>query len=417
MTFAWQEAVAAFKAIARTDPTCGMAHWGVAMSILENPFGWPALFTAPRLDSVVAALDAAQSAGLKSKRQQDYVAAVDVFVRGHATKPYPERIKAFDAAMASLMASHPGDTEAKVMSALITSANFDPTDKNYTNQLKAAAILEPLFKEYPNHPGVAHYLIHSYDYPPIADKGLSAAKAYAAIAPDAPHALHMPSHIFTRVGYWKESIAANRESARVANEKVFDGHHASDYMVYAHLQSAQDAAARQAMAASRSRPAVDNLGAAYAYAAMPARLLLEAGDWAGAATPQLDPNKYAYPWQKYPQAVAVNAVARGIGAARSGDAAAAREEQSRLVALRDEARAAKLDYWAGQIDIQVAIVAALALCADGKSDDCITELRTAAVREGATEKHVVTPGPLLPARELLANSAGGAQAGRFVGRV
>ena len=186
--------------------------------------------------------------------------------------------------MASVMAAYSDDTEAKVLSALITSANFDPTDKNYTNQLKAAAILEPLFKEYPKHPGVAHYLIHSYDYPPIAEKGLSAAKAYAAIAPDAPHALHMPSHIFTRVGYWKESIAANRESWRVSGEKVFDGHHATDYMVYAHLQLAQDAAARQAMAASVARPAVDNFGAAFAYAAMPARLLLEAGDWAGAAT-------------------------------------------------------------------------------------------------------------------------------------
>jgi hypothetical protein len=403
-SFAWPQAVAAFTAIARTDPACGMAHWGHAISILENPFGWPAGLTPPRLDSVVAALDAAQAGGLKTKREQDYVAAVGVFVREHATKPYPERIKAFDAAMASLTASYPDDTEAKVLSALITSANFVPTDKNYTNQLKAAAILEPLFKEHPNHPGVAHYLIHSYDYPPIAEKGLTAAKAYAAIAPDAPHALHMPSHIFTRVGYWKESIAANRESARVSGETVFDGHHATDYMVYAHLQLAQDVAARQAMAASRSRPAVDNFGAAFAYAAMPARLLLEAGDWAGAAALPLDPKKDAYAWQKYPQAEAVNAFARGIGAARNANAATAREEQARLVVLRDAARAAKLDYWVGQIDIQAAIVGALALCADGKSDDCITELRSAAAREDATEKHVVTPGPLLPSRELLAET-------------
>ena len=403
-SFAWPQAVAAFAGVARTDPACGMAHWGRAMSILENPFGWPAGLTPQRLDSVVAALDAAQAAGLTTKREQDYVAAVGVFARGHATKPYPERINAFDAAMASLMASYRDDTEAKILSALITSANFVPTDKSYTNQLKAAAILEPLFKEYPNHPGVAHYLIHSYDYPPIAEKGLPAAKAYAQIAPDAPHALHMPSHIFTRVGYWKDSIAANRESARVSTDSVFDGHHATDYMVYAHLQLAQDAAARQAMAASQSRPAVDNFGAAYAYAAMPARLLLEAGDWSGAAALSLDPKKDTYPWQKYPQAEAVNALARGIGTARSGNAAAAREEQARLVALRDAARAAQLTYWAGQIDIQAAIVGALALCADGKSDACIAELTAAAAREDATEKHVVTPGPLLPARELLAET-------------
>ena len=290
-SFAWPQAIAAFKAIERTDPACGMAHWGQALSILDNPFTWPAPLSAPRLDSVVAALDAAQAAGLKSKREQDYVAAVGVFVRGHAAKPHPERMKAFDAAMASVMAAYPDDTEAKVLSALITSANFDPTDKNYTNQLKAAAILEPLFKAHPNHPGVAHYLIHSYDYPAIADKGLTAAKAYAAIAPDAPHALHMPSHIFTRVGYWKESIAANRESWRVSGESVFDGHHAADYMVYAHLQLAQDAAARQAMAISVARPAVDNFAAAYAYAAMPARLRLEAGDWAGAAALPLEPEE------------------------------------------------------------------------------------------------------------------------------
>ena len=389
-SFAWPEAVAAFAGVARTDPTCGMAHWGHALSLLENPFAWPATFSPARLDSVVAALDAAVAAG--------------IFVRGHATRPYPERIKAFDAAMASLMAAYPDDIEAKILSALITSANFDPTDKNYTNQLKAAAILEPLFKQYPNHPGVAHYLIHSYDYPAIAEKGLPAAKAYAAIAPDAPHALHMPSHIFTRVGYWKDSIAANRESARVSGESVFDGHHAADYMVYAHLQLAQDAAARQALAASRSRPAVDNFGAAYAYAAMPARLLLEAGDWAGAANLPLDPAKGAYPWQKYPQAEAVNAFARGIGAARSGNTDAARVEQARLIVLRDATRAAQLPYWAGQIDIQAALVGALALCAEGKIDDCISGLKAAAAREDATEKHVVTPGPLVPARELLAEA-------------
>jgi hypothetical protein len=153
-SFAWPQAIAAFKAIERTDPACGMAHWGQAMAILDNPFTWPAPLSATRLDSVVAALDAAQAAGLKSKREQDYVAAVGVFVRGHAAKPHPERMKAFDAAMASVMAAYPDDTEAKVLSALITSANFDPTDKNYTNQLKAAAILEPLFKQHPNHPGL-----------------------------------------------------------------------------------------------------------------------------------------------------------------------------------------------------------------------------------------------------------------------
>jgi hypothetical protein len=403
-SFDWPRALVAFPAVAAKDPACGMAHWGVAMSILDNPFVWPAGLTPQKLDGIVAALDKAQAAGLKSKREQDYVAAVGAFVRDHATRPYPERIKAFDAAMAALMAAYPDDTEAKVLSALITSANFNPADKNYTNQLKAAAILEPLFKQYPDHPGVAHYLIHSYDYPPIAEKGLEAAKAYAAIAPDAAHALHMPSHIFTRVGYWKESIAANRASAKVSGDRSFDGHHASDYLVYAYLQLAQDKAAREAMMASFSLKPIDHFGSAFAYAAMPARLYLESGDWEGVSSLALTPKADGYPWQKYPHAEAINAYARGIGAARKGDAAAARAEQTRLVALRDKAKEAGLAYWAGQIDIQAGVVSALALCAEGKTNDCITELRAAAAREDATEKHVVTPGPLLPARELLADT-------------
>jgi hypothetical protein len=402
-SFAWPQAVAAFRAIATTDPACGMAHWGVAMSLLGNPFVWPAGLTPPRLDEVAAALDAARAAGLRTERERDYVDAVRAFVRDHASTPHAQRLQAFDTAMAQVAARHKDDIEAAILSALITSANFNPADKTYANQLKAAGILEPLFTQYPNHPGIAHYLIHSYDYPPIASKGLDAAKAYAKIAPDAAHALHMPSHIFTRVGYWKESIAANRESARVAGDATFDGHHASDYLVYAHLQLAQDEAARKATQQSYGMKPVDNFAASYAYAAMPARLALERGDWAAAAKLALTPAPEAYPWDKYPQAVAVNVFARGIGAARSGDAAATRQHQTRLIALRDAAKEAKLTYWAGQIDIQAALVGALASCAEGKPAECLEGLRGAAAREDATEKHVVTPGPLLPARELLAD--------------
>jgi len=401
-SFAWPQAVAAFRAIATTDPACGMAQWGVAMSLLGNPFAWPAGLTPERLNEITAALDAARAAGLRTDRERDYVEAVRVFLRDHAGTPHAQRLQAFDTAMAQVAARHPDDVEAAILSALITSANFNPADKTYANQLKAAGILEPLYKKYPNHPGIAHYLIHSYDYPAIANKGLDAAKAYARIAPDAAHALHMPSHIFTRVGYWKESIAANRESARVAGDATFDGHHASDYLVYAHLQLAQDEAARQAMQHSFRLKPVDNLGASFAYAAMPARITLERGDWAGAANLALTPSADAYPWQKYPQAEATNAFARGIGAARSGNAAGARQQQARLVALRDAAKEAKLTYWMGQIDIQAAVIGALALCAEGKPAECVEGLKAAATREDATEKHVVTPGPLVPARELLA---------------
>lgn len=401
-SFAWPQALAAFKAIAVADPACGMASWGRAVSLLGNPFVWPTGLTPQLLDDVVAALDAAKAAGLKNQREQDYVEAVGAFVRDHASRPYPQRIQAYDDAMAQLIVRYPDDMEAQVLSALITSANFNPTDKSYSNQLKAAAILEPLFKVHPDHPGAAHYLIHSYDYPPIAEKGLTAAHAYATIAPDAAHALHMPSHIFTRVGMWKESVASNLESARVAGDATFDGHHAADYMVYAHLQQAQDKAASKAMQSSLALKPVDNFAAAYAYAAMPARLALESGDWPAAVGLALTPAADAYPWKKYPHAEAVNAFARGVGAARAGNTAAAREQQARLTGLRDAARELKLAYWVEQIDIQAALVGALALCAEAKPGDCIDGLRAAAAREDATEKHVVTPGPLVPARELLA---------------
>jgi hypothetical protein len=223
---------------------------------------------------------------------------------------------------------------------------------------------------------------------------------YATIAPDSPHALHMPSHIFTRLGYWRESIEANRASSRVASDTTFDAHHAHDYLVYAHLQLAQDRAAREAIEGSQRMKLVDNFAAAYAYAAMPARLALERNDWNEAAALPLTPAVDAYPWNKYPQSVAVNAFARAIGAALSGNKAGAEEQQARLLALRDVAKEARLAYWVEQIDIQADIAGSLALCADGK-EACIERMRVAAAREDATEKHVVTPGPIIPARELL----------------
>ena len=405
-SFAWPAATASFAAVAQADPSCGMAHWGRAMVILDNPFTWPANL-APKLKDVAAALDAARSAGLKSQREKDYVEAVAAFVRDHEKVDHRTRLQAYDEAMAQLAARYPDDKEAAILSALVTSANFNPTDKAYANQLKAARILEPLAKSDPDHPGVAHYLIHSYDYPAIAKHGVEAAKLYAKIAPDAAHALHMPSHIFTRLGHWRESIEANRASARSAGDATFDAHHAHDYMVYAHLQLAQDRAAREALDRSRGMKPVDSFPAAYAYAAMPARLALERSDWKEAMDLPLNPAADAYAWKKYPQAEAVNAFARGIGAARSGNAAAAREQQGRLVALREAAKEAKLAYWAEQIDIQAELVGSLALCAEGKTDSCIESLAKAAAREDATEKHVVTPGPIIPAREMLADLLSG----------
>jgi hypothetical protein len=402
-SFVWTDAMAAFESALKADPTCGMAHWGRAMTMLDNPFIWPANLTASRLSEVSAALDAAKAAGLRSQREKDYVDAVIAFVRDRDSLDHRTRLLAFEAAMGGVAARYPDDTEAAILHALVTSANFNPADKTYANQLRATRILEPLFTARPDHPGVAHYLIHSYDYPPIAKHGVEAARKYAGIAPDAPHALHMPSHIFTRLGLWQDSIAANRASAKAASPTEFDAHHAADYMVYAHLQLAQDQAARQAMNHSLAANTVDHFAAAYAYAAMPARLALERGTWNEAADLPLQPTAQIYPWKKYPHAEAVNAFARGIGAARSGKSAVAREQQARLISLRDAAKELKLSYWVEQIDIQAEVVGGLSHCADGKMSDCIAEVRKAAAREDATEKHVVTPGPILPARELLAD--------------
>jgi hypothetical protein len=377
-----------------------MAHWGRAMVMLDNPFVWPANLPPEKLDNVAAALEEARSAGLRTAREQGYVAAVEAFVRDRDTLDHRMRVQAFEEALGKVAADNPDDMEAAIFHALVTSANFDPADKTYANQVRAAEVLEPLFQAHPDHPGAAHYLIHTYDYPPLAGHGLEAAERYAGIAPDAPHALHMPSHIFTRVGYWQDSIASNIASAKEDGGKTYSTHHARDYMVYAYLQLAQDGAAQTAMEQALSSPAVDHFAAAFAYAAMPARLALERGEWPAAANIALEPPADAYPWDKYPQAEAINAFARGIGAARSGDAAAAREGQGQLEALRD---ATKPAYWIQQIDIQADIVGALALCADGETQACIEAMKQAAAREDATEKHVVTPGPILPARELLAD--------------
>ena len=278
-SFAWHLYEAPLKRVLEADPTCGMAHWAHALAILDNPFIWPGILSPKRLNDAQETLAAAGKTGLKSQRERDYVAALSVFLKDHDKVDHRTRAKALEGAMADVASRYPDDQEASILYALVLSANFDPTDRKYTNQLKAAAILEPIFKQQPEHPGIAHYLIHSYDYPPIAQHGLDAARRYARIAPDATHALHMPSHIFTRVGHWSESVEANRASAAAATDTTFDKLHAYDYMVYAHLQLGQDRAARAVIEeASKVPKLIDHFAFAYAFTAMPARVALERGD-------------------------------------------------------------------------------------------------------------------------------------------
>jgi tetratricopeptide (TPR) repeat protein len=270
-----------------------------------------------------------------------------------------------------------------------------PADKTYANQLKGAALLEPIFKRLPQHPGVAHYLIHLYDYPAIAEKGLTAAKRYAKIAAAAPHAQHMPSHIFTRVGYWKESIASNAESARIAklDGEQHDQAHGMDYLVYAYLQLAQDKKAKAVIdELTKIDFKIERFPGPYAAAAGPARYVFERGDWKAAANLQVRPTKFSY-------VDAVTHFARAVGGARSGNSNAANADIAKLVELRDKLKDAKDAYWSNIVDIQQQVASAWVLHAEGKYDEALKLMGAAAEAEDKTDKHPVTPGPLAPARE------------------
>jgi len=262
----------------RADPQCGIAYWGEALSLLSNPHG---AIPAPNLPLGLAAIEKAKTVGAKTERERDYIDALSVMYIDYEKIPHQARVQSYLKKMEALAAKYPDDDEAQIFYAITLNVAASPSDKTYTNQLKGAAILEPIWQRQPQHPGVAHYLIHLYDYPPIAAKGLPAALRYSAIAPNSPHAQHMPSHIFTRVGYWKESIAANQASVQAAKAHGESGDqlHGQDYMVYAYLQLAQDAAARQVIdGIEATKPDPDSFGGAFSRAASPARYMIERGD-------------------------------------------------------------------------------------------------------------------------------------------
>jgi hypothetical protein len=315
--------------------------------------------------------------------------------------------------MGQLHLRYPDDREATVFYALALDTNASPTDKSYANQKKAAQLLKQVFDEQPNHPGAAHYLIHSYDSAPLADFGLPAAICYADIAPAVPHALHMPSHIFTRVGKWPESIASNTASAKAGEDYaarkfgagvVWDQTlHAMDYLEYAYLQTGQDAEAKRVLdeLASFQKATPSTIGAGYAIAAIPARYAVERRDWAAAAA--LPTPSVAFPWQRFPWTAAMIVYARALGAAHTGDFAAARADIDQLQSARDALAAAKNAYWAGQVDVEVQAAKAVLAFSEGRKDEALSLMRAAADAEDAAEKHPVTPGPILPAREILAD--------------
>lgn len=383
-----------FGDVLKADPECGIAYWGMALSLLWNPHAAP---PAKNLTEGAAAVAKGKSVGAKSQRELDYLDAIAVMYADHEKVDHRTRLQAYAKAMEQLAQRYPNDDEAQIHYALALNTSASPADKTYASQLKGAAILEPIAIRQPQHPGVSHYLIHLYDYPPIAEKGLEAARRYAKIAPAAPHAQHMPSHIFTRVGYWKESIASNAESARAAKESrdLHDQLHAMDYLVYANLQLGQDEKAKAVIDEMVTITGFTEtfLPGPYALAISPARYAVERGDWKAAAELQVRPSPLA-------QVQAITHFARAIGAARSGNPDAAKADIARITELRDKLRDAKDAYWSEQADIQRQVATAWVLYAEGKRDDALNAMRAAADAEDRTEKHPVTPGVPKPAREF-----------------
>ena len=408
-SFWFSEAIKGFEAALVADPSCGIAYWGGAVARLGNPLAGPP--PAKDVELGAATVAKGRTVGAKTQRELDYIVAIEVFYKDYDKVDHRTRAQSYEKAMESLAARYPQDREAAIFYALALNITLNPNDKTYANQLKAAAILEKVFAVEPNHPGVAHYLIHSYDFPPIADKGLDAARRYASIAPSAPHAQHMPSHIFTRLGYWQESIDTNRASVEAAKEELrqakleagsYNALHAMDYIEYAALQIAKDKEAQAVVDEIRGIQKLDteHFAAAFAFTAIPARYALERRQWAEAAELSLHPQTLS--WQKFPQAESILWFARGVGAARGGNVEGAKRNLARLEALRDSMKAAKNTYWAEQTEIQRLAVAGWIARAEGRNDEALALLRKAADAEGATEKHPVTPGSIQPAREMLA---------------
>ena len=393
-SFWYLQAKEVFEEALKADPTCAMAYWGIALTYLDNPHS-----AIPRgnLAPGLAAIQKAKEMGAKTERERDYVDALMLMYADYDKLSHTQRIRAFRDAQAKMAAKYPDDDEAQIAYAITLNTSADVSDKTYAQQSKGAGILEPLSKRLPQHPGVTHYLIHLYDYPATAEKGLEAANRYAKVAPAAPHAQHMPSHIYTRVGYWKESIDSNMASVKAAKAEKSVGNylHAQDYMVYAHLQLGQDKKALAVMQEMlRETDFKATVSAAdYALAASPARYAVERGDWKAASQLAVRPSSFQW-------VMAVSHFARALGAARSGNPDAAKADIAKLAELRDKLRDGKDLYWSEIVDIQRQVAAAWVLYAEGKYDDALKAMSAAADAEDKTEKHAVTPGPLAPAREL-----------------
>ena len=396
-SFVYKVAEEAFERVAVEDPQCAIAHWGIAMTHYHQL--WEPML--PAAEIAAAQKEIAQAALLQkaSERERGFIRALSLVFEDASTVPYSTRALNYEMAMRSLAAANPKDVETQVFYALALISNASPLDKKHQKQKLAADLLEPLWREFPDHPGIPHYLIHACDSQEMASRGLAAARTYANIAPSAPHALHMPSHIFTRLGLWDDSIASNLAARSAAKRQGDTGEelHAMDYLVYAYLQRGRDQEAAQVIQQLR---AMHNLGvgdfkSGYAATAMPIRYIVERHQWN-------DAEKIVNPLDSaQPQVVAIAVWARGLGAARNGHAPQAQKEFETLRRIEEQLRTSGDNYWATQVNIMKREVLAWSDQAEKKTDEGAAILRSAADEEDGIEKLPVTPGPIIPAREQL----------------
>ena len=421
-SFFYEEARRVFTSVAERDPKCAMAQWGIAMT------WWHPIWTPPTPDEMragKAAIEKAMSMKAGTDRERGFITALNTYYNTadsssaapvgqscHGPVGPRDRVIAYEKAMRQLRDKYPDDFEVQTFYAfaVLATGYATPNDTSLSKQLEAAGILEKLWKQNANHPGVVHYLIHSYDYPQFAQRGLTAAQTYDSIAPWVPHALHMPSHIFTRLGMWDESIAANRASAEASRAYAAMRHrdateaeelHALDYMAYSYLQEAQDAEAKKivdlAAKVKKTNPELE-FSAAYALAAIPTRYAFERNDWAAAANLSI-PNLPH--WSSFPFMEALIEYGHALGRAHTGDVEGARKAIARMQQLRDATKDPKFDYFKSHLDQQMQAASAWVAVAEGKKNEAIDMLRRAADSEDRLGKHPVSPGAFVPIREQL----------------
>ena len=405
-SFEFGASIRTFNEVLGADSTCAMAYWGIALSRWSNPMAAGVRPVSLLEDGKKSVESAIRLSARATERERGYIRAVAQLYDDFEHKNQEARVLAYTRSMTDLVAKQPADTEAMIFRAIALTASAPPTDKTYANQREAGRILEQLWIKQPNHPGIAHYIIHSYDFPALASKAERAAERYSVIAPSAAHALHMPSHTFTRTGMWKESIETNARSMKVAvaSGSIGEALHASDYSMYAYLQMGKEQQAKAILdglpaLAARFDPnaitgAAPPSAAVFAIAAIPARWVLERQAWSEAAA--LKPRT-----TDYPHADAMTHFARALGASHTGDVAKAKSSVDSLAAIAKRLTANGEPYWGEQVAIQHLAAQAWLDLAEHRTDDALKHMREAVTREDATEKSAVTPGPLAPARELL----------------